>query len=82
MPTSLRFEGRLRWMMTDKKRCKTCRWWAGVPGEQRECDCRHPACDSLTPQPGSFRASPACEHDAYFVSGPDFGCVHWEERES
>ena len=69
--------------------CKTCRWW----GEQREANagtCLHkkisfrgvvvdvPLMGQLPPPDGMTAAN----NDAEVRTGPDFGCIHHEPKES
>ena len=54
--------------------CKTCRWWEELTeGSVTEGQCRCREIDDL--RSGVF----ALEGD--ITTGPDFGCVHHEEKE-
>ena len=65
-----------------RRRCKACRWW----GDEEDADRRGPeypcACDKVG---GGWATVPdGCYGrewgDVY--TGPDFGCIHWEGKDS
>jgi len=59
------------------KNCKTCKWWA-EQGEKKTRVCSH---EKLTESFGrQAYADDALTYtyteDGWFLTGPDFGCVH------
>lgn len=62
-------------------RCQTCRWWGPPAAFLRACSqpkfrVGYQFADAEVPSDGM-----RVENDEGwgFVTGPDFGCVHWEE---
>lgn len=63
--------------MTDYPRCKTCRHWDDRGRrDSAMCECKNSnvlAGDGI---------DEACSETGCFYTGPDFGCVHHESKES
>ena len=64
--------------------CKTCKWWDTV--EIAEHFRRHRACHSpklMPPDDAEYGTDTLLYYDegSKFWSGPDFGCVHHEDKE-
>lgn len=69
--------------------CRSCKWWRtdddgeyifGVAGGEQHKPCEHPKVGG-----GSYGDSARRGHDALnsyetISTGPDFGCIHWEEK--
>ena len=68
------------------KRCKNCRWWGGESGFGEDGPLRYCRLSMMQFHPGDdlpdekARAVAASTGD--FYTGPDFGCVHFEVKES
>lgn len=76
--------------------CKTCKWWADSAGtfiESKELKKLVPSMDPYHPCNcpkinQDVHANPAMDGAAaenmdghpYFVTGPDFGCIHYEPK--
>jgi len=66
--------------------CKTCKWWKEE--EQVYSDHAHMVCDYVdtihNEGSSSFEVYAEALDDSgmeiALVTGPDFGCIHWEEK--
>ena len=62
--------------------CKTCKWWEEEPdggwGGDDWRDCNHKKLNGN--QRGSDVCVPIGWEGANIVTGPDFGCIHWEGK--
>lgn len=65
--------------------CKTCKWWANIPDEMRGC--LFVETFEYQSKPDLFAVEEAC--DGYgdrrvpcVVTGPEFGCIHHEEKQA
>lgn len=59
--------------------CKTCKWWGHetITNEHRLCN--HPKLD-ISEGGSKDGLSPGTHPDGELTTGPDFGCVHWEQK--
>lgn len=61
------------------KRCKTCKWWGTASGaafrSTVHCGCNHP-----TVNDEAVANSAVAPYDGV-CTGPEFGCVHHEEKQ-
>lgn len=58
--------------------CKTCKWWEKAKWRQ-DCKCTNQKLGTLDDDGIDVEG---CEGGwDYMTTGPDFGCIHWEEKE-
>lgn len=65
-------------------KCKTCRYWADIDAAMRGCLRVEDFHDQE--KPDLFAVGEACDRygDPEYpcvITGPDFGCVHWEAKQ-
>jgi hypothetical protein len=80
--------------LTTEQRCKTCQHWGdaihGTCNAELKSQCHHPAMRLTTA--GTNQDVEGVElyielekrsviDGPYLITGPDFGCVHWERKE-
>ncbi len=66
--------------------CKTCRWWNGEQGVAIYSE-NGKSCDNPKLNPAQYSSRPvdgaegiAMSDDTHIETGPDFGCIHHEEK--
>ena len=69
------------------KTCKSCNWWDDtVRVLDEESNCRCPKLryvdypDSPTEDKDKLVVSDSERYHAYILTGPDFGCIHYKEK--
>ena len=65
--------------------CKDCKWWDGLPTDSYN-DCSHDKIYHYCPDymerlPDALMVYYLEDKGGSIQTGPDFGCVHWEEKE-
>lgn len=78
---------------TEIGRCRDCKWWGYKVNNKyfphlKECELQH-HCDPDSEKPfyawcddsDNKERELDCGIDGHLLTGPDFGCVHWEEKE-
>lgn len=70
-------DGEGGWVMENDDRCRFCRWWE----EWTDVRATWGTCMRITPKQTSHVAGASLTKDAFMNTGPDFGCVLWEERD-
>lgn len=68
-------------MMNDEQRCRTCKWWGRY--YTNVCDF---VTTTMAENPQTKFVIDAFANDdqgleAMLVTGPDFGCIHWQQSE-
>ena len=58
-------------------KCKTCKHWKHAWGKRFCSELGQVPADEM----GDSDATIECLHDSLIYTGPEFGCVHWEETE-
>ena len=60
-------------------RCNACKWWGEHGGTEDEKRCMH---RKLAPIQSESISDGACDDEQYggIITGPDFGCIHWESE--
>ena len=63
---------------------KTCKWWGEGPRDWTFPDVRSCGWESqridMSDTIYPYYLDDLGEQDANFETGPDFGCIHWEEK--
>jgi hypothetical protein len=77
VPTEVAYRLLSRLALTEARRCRNCRHWRLVAATVADGDCSR-ASDEFSPN--GFRA--LATNPAGILTGPDFGCVQFEPKES
>ncbi len=59
--------------------CKTCKWW-GTPKAIHPQECWHPKMEPVI-SPKDYTDEATAWAGTKIVTGPSFGCIHWEAKE-
>jgi hypothetical protein len=72
-------------LASEERLCKTCGWWGAIPSLLR-LDGKACACPSLCEWPASNQDATdqlvyCYDEGRGFHTQPNFGCVHWKQRD-
>lgn len=71
--------------MTTDQRCRTCKHWGPAIEGRDAMYCNHDKLgdlpEAINERDGLYPEDERGICGAWIVTGPDFGCVHWEGKE-
>ena len=66
--------------MKPEQTCGNCKWWGEVSENADRCVCKHPKCNESKSADGFGVDGGEPFNGGVFVTGKDFGCVHFTDR--